>query len=916
MRKISPINPFFASLNKVNLSFKDKALEEEFKMDYQLDTLVNVKVAISFSILVYALFSILDYLVAPELYAVFVRIRFIYVLPMAVVILLFFQFKLFLKYGQQLCMLLMILAGFGIIAMVVLGGENLLQYYYVGLILVLIFNYDFLKLRFIYATFSGWMVVLVYGAACYFSEISRLTVVMSGFFLVSANLFGMMSAYYFEYIVRRNFYSNKLLLEEREKTESINKSLEKQVDERSRSLREANQGLKEAEKKYRTMLERSNDMIWTTDADDRITFINHQFETSLHCSFADLSSACFANFVHPGHLGTYREKVALLRQGFGVDYSIKVTDPQGKNILLGIHATPLNDEQGFVGVVHFGINETLTHANEVKRRFIHQISEKINSSIQLNDLAAYIHHEISMVLEISHFFVAMVNADDQSLDFLYSSNPGLDGYDINNKTTIFHYVAHTGKSFLGTHHDLERLSASGLLEVFNENARAWLVVPIKKLDQILGAVALVHYTNPQAFTDDDLEMMEIISHYISQLIVRQKTETKLRVALSKATESDRLKSTFLATMSHELRTPLNAIIGFSGLIDENSSKEEVLDYAHVINSSGEHLLKIVKDILNVTLLETGEIELNEEEVELNQIISELIESTTGVQHEMGKSHVKLDWKQLEYNGHLVLTCDRQFLRQVFGNLLQNALKFTMEGSISVGCDLMEENGQHYIKFSVIDTGIGIANEQQELVFDLFRQVDDSYTRRFGGVGVGLSVAAKIVHIMGGRIWLESELGKGSSFYFTIPNVADAELTASSSGELPLEAIPDDSKPNISPLVLIVDDVETSFRVMSAMLRKLNIKSLWAKTGEEAISLCHDHHDIRLVLMDLKMPTMDGYEATGIIKTEFPHLPIIAQTAYAIVGDRDKAIEVGCDDYITKPIIQKTLFEVIDKYLDK
>jgi len=271
------IKTFGAQIRRADLAFKDESFENQFLKDFAISSLANVKLAVGFSVVVYALFSILDYIIAPTLFPFFFQIRFFYVIPFAIVVMIAFQFRLWIYYTQWLLSLLMISAGLGIVLMIAAGGESLLAYYYVGLILVLIFNYDFIKLRFVFATVSGWIVVLAYEGVCYYLEVSTEVWIMSSFFLVSANLFGMLSSYYFELIVRRGFYMNKLLLDEKERTAEANHGLETKVAERSAELSELNKNLTEAEAKYRLMLECSNDMIWTTDQFGRITFCNQQF---------------------------------------------------------------------------------------------------------------------------------------------------------------------------------------------------------------------------------------------------------------------------------------------------------------------------------------------------------------------------------------------------------------------------------------------------------------------------------------------------------------------------------------------------------------------------------------------------------------------------------------------------------------
>ena len=204
-----------------------------------------------------------------------------------------------------------------------------------------------------------------------------------------------------------------------------------------------------------------------------------------------------------------------------------------------------------------------------------------------------------------------------------------------------------------------------------------------------------------------------------------------------------------------------------------------------------------------------------------------------------------------------------------------------------------------IKFYVEDTGIGIPDDKHDQIFELFRQIEDANTRVYGGTGIGLTISHKLVEILGGKLWFASEVGKGSIFYFTIPFTGD-----------PKSLIPKDDGQKV---VLIVEDDESSFEFLKFMLTNKNYRVIWASRGLEAIKICQER-SIDLVLMDINMPGMNGYEATAVIKEKFPDLPIIAQTAYAVLGDKEKAIDAGCDDYIPKPIKRKELNKLLKKYL--
>ena len=398
---------------------------------------------------------------------------------------------------------------------------------------------------------------------------------------------------------------------------------------------------------------------------------------------------------------------------------------------------------------------------------------------------------------------------------------------------------------------------------------------------------------------------------IRDITERKKNEQKLIAAKEKATESDRLKSAFLATMSHELRTPLNAIIGFSDILDSTLTKDELIDFGKSINKSGHHLLNIVEDVFDIALIETGETKINKKHENLHSILDETHSVMKAECRRSNKMHLDLSLDIDDDNNELFITTDSVKLKQILINLLKNALKFTHAGKINFGYNIVKHNDETVVKFHVSDTGIGIPNSKQEFIFDAFRQVDESYTRKYGGVGIGLSICKKLVNLLGGNIWFDTSENKGSTFFFTLPYNPDIKAI-----NKPKNANTTTTKADLfssKKTILIVEDDDPSYEFLNMVLTKKGINTVWAKNGKEAVDKCNKNID--LVLMDINIPIMNGYDATKAIKKEFPNIPIIAQTAYAILNDRKKTIEAGCDDYISKPINQQTLISKLHQYLD-
>ncbi|MDX1285696.1 MAG: ATP-binding protein, partial [Draconibacterium sp.] len=386
---------------------------------------------------------------------------------------------------------------------------------------------------------------------------------------------------------------------------------------------------------------------------------------------------------------------------------------------------------------------------------------------------------------------------------------------------------------------------------------------------------------------------------------RIKIEQDLLEALNKAKEADRLKSAFLASMSHEIRTPLNAIVGFSNLIAESVKDPKMLDFSSLINNQNDLLLNLVNDILDFAKIESGVLEITHNNFDLNILIDELFLMYNS------KSTNDLKLLPQKTSESAIIYSDQQRIKQVFSNLIANSLKFTEKGAITFGYEL---NDNSEIVCFVKDTGIGIPKEKQESIFERFTKLD-SFSQ---GTGLGLAISKNIVELHGGKIWLESEPGKGSVFYFTIPSGKD-DLE---SKVAELDEGKKESTNTICPhkemctILVAEDDIVNFLYVKELLIKASNINVLHATNGLEAVELVETNDQIDLVLMDIKMPVMDGYEATGKIKNIRPQLPVIAVTAFALPEDEKKAKDAGCDDYLSKPIEKADLIHLLEKNLNQ
>ena len=407
---------------------------------------------------------------------------------------------------------------------------------------------------------------------------------------------------------------------------------------------------------------------------------------------------------------------------------------------------------------------------------------------------------------------------------------------------------------------------------------------------------------------------------IQDITSQKKAEEELIIAKELAEENDRLKTAFLANMSHEIRTPMNGILGFAELLKEPKlTGEEQQEYIHIIEKSGARMLNIINDIINISKIESGQMKVSISPVKVNEMIDYIL---IFFRPEAEQKGLQLICTKPVLSDETILYSDREKLYTILTNLVKNAIKYCDNGTIELGYTIGSTNAEtsrnqslknnSSLCFFIKDTGIGIPEDRQAIVFERFVQADIGDKRAFQGAGLGLSISKAFVEMLGGEIWMESKEGNGSVFYFTIPT-DNKEKGKDNSENLYSNRSPHESK-NLK--ILIVEDDKTSELLISMVVRTVGKEILKADTGLAAIEACRKHPDIDLILMDVKMPEMDGYEAARQIRQFNKKTVIIAQTAYALTGEQEKAITAGCNDYISKPIQKDQLKRLINKYFDK
>jgi len=397
----------------------------------------------------------------------------------------------------------------------------------------------------------------------------------------------------------------------------------------------------------------------------------------------------------------------------------------------------------------------------------------------------------------------------------------------------------------------------------------------------------------------------VVTH--EDITERKEAEKALMIAKERAEESDRLKSAFLANMSHEIRTPMNGILGFTNLLKRPMlGASEQQEYIELIEKSGARMLAVINDLIDISKIESGQMEITISPININALIHDV--------YSFFKSNA--DEKNLQFSLSKLLpleeiqsNTDKEKLLAILMNLVNNAIKYTSKGYVEIQVEKKED----CFVFCVKDSGIGIHPKRQKAIFDRFIQADIGNQRAFEGTGLGLSISKAYVEMLGGKIWLESELGKGSIFYFSLP----CNVKADDTNDYKLAPLTDRSTFENEKLnVLIVDDDKVSRNLMATQIKQICKDIIFAKNGIEALNLFNANPHLDLILMDMKMPLLDGYDTTREIRKTNQDVIIIAQTALGLIGDREKSIEVGCNDYIAKPILKDELLFLINRCFNR
>ncbi len=405
----------------------------------------------------------------------------------------------------------------------------------------------------------------------------------------------------------------------------------------------------------------------------------------------------------------------------------------------------------------------------------------------------------------------------------------------------------------------------------------------------------------------------LLHENMSEKYTYNELEQKFLEANNRTLEVEKLINAFLSNISHEIRTPLNSILGFAELLREpDLEEEEREEYFDYIDTKCNYLLNFVDNVIDLARIESRELKLSRTMVDINSIMADMNDKFLLELKKYGKEHIKLIHNKTQSIQELVIFTDESRVRQVITNLISNAIKFTNKGFIEFGYQI---KNLETVIFYVKDTGIGLPEDRKNEIFDKFKVINVALSKKIGGAGLGLTISQQLVKLLGGNLWHESVEGEGSTFYFSIP--------IKSSEEAPVEPINNKHRNTFNwqeKTIIVAEDVEMNFMFIEAALKKTRAKVLWARDGEEAIELIKQNVNgkshIDLVIMDIQMPEINGYEATKKIKEINNTIPVLSHTAFEFEEELEKSLQAGCDDYLPKPVTPDVLITKLSRFLEK
>jgi len=665
----------------------------------------------------------------------------------------------------------------------------------------------------------------------------------------------------------------------------------------------AEEALRESEEKFRGLAEFTPYAIMIYQ-DDRWVYANRAATQISGYSEKEILGMNFWEFVDDEFREVVKERGQNRQTGSPAiaSYELKIITKAGESRWVYLSGSTIRyngKPAGMISVID--INDR--KRDELIQQLLYEISNAVSSTRDLQELVWIIHRELGKLIESPSFYIAFYDSTTGLLSTPYNQDE-VDHIEVwPADRSLTGLVIQKNAPLLLTKSQILEMNRQGTIDIIGSMAECWLGVPLHEENLVSGALVVRSYTNPKAYSQRDVEMLEFIADQISLSIRRKKTEEELKSALEKARESEQLKSVFLANMSHEIRTPMNAILGFSDLnAQPDITDEERTFYTGIIRNAGSRLMHIIDDIIDLSKLEAGQIQISQAGCHVGKMLRTIQESHLQSSLLAKKKGLTLQLALPEGAPLPLILTDCGRVQQVLDNLITNAIKYTETGNIRFGYTLEESPSGRTVRFFVSDTGKGIPRGKLNLIFERFRQVDE-----FGyheGAGLGLSISRMLAELLGGTISVESEEGKGSTFWFTIPfNPATEPQNPQRTREN--EKIPDLT----GKTILIAEDDQDAFTLLSLMLERTHATIIHAADGQSLMAML-EHMQPEFIFLDINMPGKTGFDCLKEIREKKLPISIIVQTAYAMADERQRCLDAGADAYLAKPFARPDLYKTI------
>ncbi len=640
--------------------------------------------------------------------------------------------------------------------------------------------------------------------------------------------------------------------------------------------------------------------------DGKITNINKEFTSLFGYSREEAIGSNVDDLIVPEDLKPESVSIdSLTIEKHKVEKQTIRQDKSGNKIHVSLIASNMIINNEVVASLGIYRDISFERKSQLIQDILYNISTAALNQIDVKDIYPTIVHELSKIWDTNNFFIALYDKKSDTLSMPFFSDEKDKFENLPARKTITKWVIGLKRSVLLKINDLKELENSGNIALVGTQCKVWMGVPLKAEKEIIGVMALQDYHDEEKFSQEDVNVLEFIANQIAIAIQRRTMIDNVIQASRKAEEAAQSKQQFMSTMSHEIRTPLNEVIGITNLLLQGNPREDQMDFIKTLRFSGNHLLTLVNDVLDYNKMESGKIVFEQAQFNLNDFLKDILRTYS---FRSKSKNLEFDIiKENELPSEVIGDSIR--LNQILSNLLSNALKFTQKGSIHIIIrEIERKNKKSMIEFLVRDTGLGIPRDKHDMIFESFTQASPDTTRHYGGTGLGLAICKKLVELQEGKIEVESEPDKGSTFrfvlYFGIPennsNVEKGEPIESYAG---LEG----------KRILVAEDNKINFFVANKFLTGWGVKVTHVENGKLALEIL-EKEDFDLILMDLHMPVMDGIEATRVIrKSDNPrisNIPVVALTAAIMSESQDKIEDLSINDYVLKPFKPHDLFDKI------